>query len=71
MENVRFTTPIQQLYNNLSHESRSYILENFLIYNLIDLDALQFQRNFRFSNYVNSSPFFYIERSKKGYLLKI
>jgi hypothetical protein len=26
MENVRFTTPIQQLYNNPSHEGGSHIL---------------------------------------------
>jgi hypothetical protein len=26
MENVRFTTPIQQLYNNPSYEGRSHIL---------------------------------------------
>jgi hypothetical protein len=26
-ENVRFTTPIQQLYNNLSHEGGFHILE--------------------------------------------
>jgi pterin-4a-carbinolamine dehydratase len=25
-ENVRFTTPIQQLYNNLSHEGGAHIL---------------------------------------------
>jgi len=29
MENVRFTTPIQQLYNNPSHEGGSHILGHF------------------------------------------
>jgi hypothetical protein len=31
LENVRFTTSIQQLYNNLSHEGGSYILESTLM----------------------------------------
>jgi hypothetical protein len=30
-KNVRFTTPIQQLYNNPSHKSGSHILEPTLI----------------------------------------
>jgi hypothetical protein len=30
-ENVRFTTPIQQLYNNPSHEDGSHILGSTLM----------------------------------------
>jgi hypothetical protein len=35
LENVRFTTSIQQLYNNLSHEGGSYILESTLMWGVV------------------------------------
>jgi hypothetical protein len=34
-ENVRFTTPIQQLYNNLSHEGGSHILGPTLMWGVV------------------------------------
>jgi hypothetical protein len=35
MENVRFTTPIQQLYNNLSHKGGSHILGPTLMWGIV------------------------------------
>jgi len=34
-KNVRFTTPIQQLYNNPSHESGSHILKSTLMWGVV------------------------------------
>jgi len=42
MKNVRFTTPIQQLYNNPSHEGGPlYRIKSLYIYIYIDSDPNQ------------------------------